>query len=353
MAGHLTPCITRAVTGLRQRKDAHMSTQVIEKPAATAHDTAPTFHPVTPVFGAEVSGIDLTRELDAATVTALRAGLLKYKVLFFRDQPISDEDQVRFSRYFGPVTPAHPITNGRDAKHIEIMENVQSVIGNRKPAFSDIEKQVYRASTRPRSRRGWHTDITFVANPADISFLRGYQIPEVGGDTAWADLEALYDSLSPAFRAFLDTLHAGHFRDDALHGYPPAERLDGRKTGPFLALHPLVRVHPETGRKSLFLSPGFLKYIDELNEDESETLLGYLKNELAARIDLQIRFKWTPNALAVWDNRATTHWGPVDGKFFSEERIVRRTTVGNSLAVGVDGFVSQQISGDQFYTLDY
>lgn len=176
---------------------------------------------------------------------------------------------------------------------------------------------------------------------------------QVGCDTAWVDLEALYNSLSPALQAFVDTLHAGHFRNDALNGYELPKRFDGRDNEvSFLALHPLVRVHPESGRKSLFLSPIFLRYIDELNDDESEALLTYLKNELAARIDLQVRFHWTPNSLVVWDNRSTNHWGPVDAKQLVGERIVRRTTVGNSRPIGPDGFESRQIAGDPFYVLD-
>lgn len=332
-----------------------MSVETLENPATThesAQSAAITISRVTAVLGAEIGGIDLREDLDAPSVAKLRAALLAHKVLFFRDQPINDEQHVRFARYFGPVTPAHPITNGRDADHPEIMENVQSVINARKSDFNEAEKAVYRASIRPWGRRGWHTDITFVENPADITILRAHQVADVGGDTAWADLEALYNSLSPAFRGFLDTLHAGHFRHDTLHGNRPEKRTDGRDNEAFLALHPLVRVHPETGRKALFLSPIFLKYIDELNEDESEALLGYLKNELAARIDLQVRFHWTPHAIAVWDNRNTTHWGPVDARYLEGERIVRRTTVGNSIPTGPNGERSHQIAGDPFYLID-
>jgi taurine dioxygenase len=332
-----------------------MPVDTLENPAtiaASAQSEAITVTRVTAVLGAEIGGIDLREELDAASVARLRAALLAHKVLFFRDQPISDEQHLRFARYLGPVTPAHPISNGRDEQHAEIMENVQSVINARRPNFTAEQKAVHRASIRPWGRRGWHTDITFVENPAEITILRAHQVAEVGGDTAWVDLEALYDSLSPAFAAFLDTLHAGHFRHDQLHGNQVEKRHDGRGNEAFLALHPLVRVHPETGRKALFLSPLFLKYIDELNEDESEALLGYLKNELAARIDLQVRFHWTPNALVVWDNRNTTHWGPVDARHLIGERIVRRTTVGNSVPIGPNGERSHQIAGDPFYLID-
>jgi len=328
-----------------------MTTQVLERRDAPAIPAAPlAFHPASPVIGAEVTGIDLRQDLDPATVAALRAKLLEHKVLFFRDQPITDEDQIRFSRYFGGVTPAHPITNGRD-EQIAIMENVKSRQRDRPSVFTEVQKQQHRANFRPRQVRGWHTDITFVANPTDITFLRIFEAPPTGGDTLWVNLEALYDSLSPAFRERLDGLQAVHGRDDAANGYPPAPRKDGRSTGPYLSRHPLVRVHPETGRKSLFLSPGFIKYIEGFSEGESDAVLTYLRNELAGRADLQVRFRWTPNSIVVWDNRATSHWGPVDQEHFEEERIVRRTTVGTSTATGADGFVSTQILGDLFTEL--
>lgn len=330
-----------------------MSTDVLEHPATQqAPKTELRFHPLTPLLGTEVSGIDLREELDAETVAALRQALLARKVLFFRDQPITDADQVRFSRYFGGVTPAHPVTNGISEQQPEIKRNVKSEPEIRRASvFSEAEQQLWRAKSRPHRTRGWHTDITFVANPNDITFLRGVQIPPVGGDTAWADLEALYDSLSPALQRFLDPLQAAHARYDAAHGHPPAPRWDGHTNGPFLAIHPLVRVHPETGRKALFLSPGFIKYIVGFSDGESAALLDYLREELAGRIDLQVRFRWSPNALAVWDNRSTSHWGPVDGRHFSDERIVHRTTVGASHSTGPDGFVSKQVVGDLFYTL--
>ncbi|MCE7796464.1 TauD/TfdA family dioxygenase [Sphingobium sufflavum] len=338
-----------------------MSVDLLEKtkPLPTAQDhprseasEALRFSPVNPVIGAEVSGVDLRQPLDEATVARLRRKLVKYKVLFFRDQPITDEDQIRFSHYFGGVTPAHPINNGRDGGPAQIMENVKSQQAARQSVFTEVEKQHHRAFARARSGRGWHTDITFVANPSDISFLRNHESPESGGDTLWVNLEALYESFSPAFRSHLDGLQAIHGRDDAHRGFPPPPRADGRPTGPYLSLHPLVRVHPESGKKALFLSPGFIKYIEGYSEGESEALLTYLRNELAGRLDLQLRFRWTPNSLAVWDNRATSHWGPVDAEHFEEERIVRRTTVGASFPVGPDGFTSRQIAGDLFFVLD-
>jgi alpha-ketoglutarate-dependent taurine dioxygenase len=330
-----------------------MPVDVLDRTTATNTATELSFNPVTPVIGAEVRGIDLRQELAPDTVAKLRKKLVKYKVLFFRDQPISDEDQIRFSTYFGGVTPAHPVTNGREGGPPQIMENVKTLQQARKSVFNEVEQQHHRAFARPRTGRGWHTDITFVANPSDISFLRNHLSPDFGGDTMWVNLEALYESFSPAFRERLDGLQAVHGRDDAHRGFPPPPRADGRPTGPYLSRHPLVRVHPESGRKSLFLSPGFIKYIEGYSESESDALLAFLKAELAGRVDLQVRFRWSPSSLAVWDNRATSHWGPVDGQHFDGERIVRRTTVGASTPAGPDGYVSEQIAGDLFFTLEY
>lgn len=324
---------------------------ILETPANSLADLK--FNRVTPVIGAEVTGIDLREELSAETVAKLREKLIKYKVLFFRDQAITDEDHIRFSSYFGGVTPAHPITNGREGGPVEIMENVKSRQRERKSVFDEVQQQHHRAFARARSGRGWHTDITFVTNPSDFSFLRNHVSPEFGGDTLWVNLEALYESFSPAFRERLDGLKAVHGRDDAHRGFPPPPRDDGRPVGPYLSRHPLVRVHPESGKKSLFLSPGFIKYIEGYSESESEALLTFLKNELAGRLDLHVRFRWTPNSLALWDNRATSHWGPVDAEHFDDERIVRRTTVGASRPIGPDGYESETIAGNPFVTLDY
>src|SRR3546814_1024071 len=166
-----------------------MTTDVLERPEATSKSKL-AFRPVTPVIGAEVTGIDLREELDDATIAKLRKKLLKYKVLFFRDQPISDLDQIRFSRYFGAVTPAHPVTNGLQHQP-EIKENIKSRSHNRKSSFDEVQQQLLRAQGRPIRSRGWHTDITFVANPNDITFLRNIESPEFGGDTLWVNLEAL------------------------------------------------------------------------------------------------------------------------------------------------------------------
>jgi alpha-ketoglutarate-dependent taurine dioxygenase len=313
-------------------------------------ETQLSIRPITPITGAEIGGVDLRRELDKPTVEAIRSALLKHKVLVFRDQPIDDAQQIRFSRYFGPVTPAHPITNGLP-DHPEIKQNILTRDRDEYGSFEVSVDHPLRAVGRPRLRAGWHIDITFVANPNSLTFLRGVQIPPVGGDTLFANLEALYESLSPSLRGYLDGLQAIHGRDDAAVGRPPKPRDDGRAPGPFASLHPLVRVHPETGKKHLFLASGFIRAIHGLRPGESAALLNYLNEELAGRADLHTRVRWKQDTLVLWDNRAVAHAGPIDGKLIQGERIVHRTTVEGDLPKGPDGFVSRPLVGELFNTI--
>jgi alpha-ketoglutarate-dependent taurine dioxygenase len=304
-------------------------------------DTTLAIEPITPLLGAEISGLDLRQELSAATVDGLRAALLRHKLLVFRDQAIDDAQQLRLTRYFGRVTPAHPITDGT-AREPAILENVLSRGRGR---FSSIDPNLehpLRPAQRPRGRAGWHIDITFVANPNSVTLLRGLEIPAVGGDTLFVNLEALYEGLSPTLQAFLDGLQAIHVRDDAADGHAPPPRRDGRTPGPFAAVHALVRVHPETQKKILFLAPSWIRTL----------LLDFLTEELVARADLQARVRWRPNTLVIWDNRAVAHAGPVDPRWIDGERIVRRTTVEGDIPIGANGFVSRALVGEHFNTLE-
>lgn len=301
------------------------------------------FRPLTPVIGAEVEGADLAVDLQSAVVARLREGLLRHKVLVFRDQPINDERQVALTNAFGGATAAHPIANGlREAPAV-----LRTVLSEDRPGLMESEVgpgHPLKGTTPRRLRTEWHIDSTFVANPTAISILRGVQIPPTGGDTLFANLEALYAGLSSSLRGYLDNLQAIHSRDNP----SPSPRFDGKLAGPFVALHPLVRVHPETGVRSLFVSSVFLQAIRGLKPRESTALLDFLLDELAGRDEIHARVRWDQDTLVMWDNRAVAHAGPVDGLMFKEERVVHRTTVVGDLPRGPNGFISRPLMGDLF-----
>jgi len=296
--------------------------------------------PLTPVLGAEVEGVDLGADLQTDVVGRLREELLRHKILVFRDQPMDDARHVALTADFGGATAAHPIVNGlRDTPAV-----LRTVLSKERLGLAEGEAgldQLLGGSAPSHLRTGWHIDSTFVVNPTAITILRGVQIPQTGGDTLFADLQALYNGLSPSLRAYLDTLQVVHSRHDA--SAPP--RFDGKPAGPFVAVHPLVRVHPETKARVLFVSSVFMQAIRGLKPRESAALLNFLLDELAGRDEIHARVRWEPDTLVMWDNRAVAHAGPVDGLLFEEERIVHRTTVVGDLPCGPDGFVSRALMG--------
>lgn len=302
-----------------------------------------TFRPLTPITGAEVGGVDLSVDLQPAVVAGLREALLRYKVLVFHNQPMDDARQIALTDAFGGATAAHPIKNGlHDAPAV-----LRTALSEDRPKLIEAEAgfgHPLKGTTPRRLRTEWHIDSTFVANPNAITILRGVEIPPTGGDTLFANLEALYSGLSPSLRKYLDTLQAMHSRHDPA----PSPRFDGKPAGPFIALHPLVRVHPETEARSLFVSSVFLQAIRGLKPRESIVLLDFLLDELAGRDEIHARVSWQQDTLVMWDNRSVAHAGPVDGLMFEEERIVHRTTVVGDLPYGPDGFVSRALKGDLF-----
>ena len=224
--------------------------------------------PLTPVIGAEVHGIDLRQPLTDTTISELQQAINRWKVLFFRDQDITDEQFLRFGRYFGPLTPAHPIAEGLP-EHPEIWERKADEYRERR------QENAVNTARPPRDNNGWHIDITFVANPNKYSILRGTQIPAYGGDTLWSNLVAAYEGLSPKIKALIDDLQAVH----GTGGYDNAG-AKGEKKGPFVSLHPLVRVHPDTGEKVLFLNIGVTSHIVGLNGNENKHILELLASEI-------------------------------------------------------------------------
>jgi len=301
--------------------------------------------PVTPVIGAEISGVDLSQPLDAETAADIRKALHNWRVVFFRDQDLTNDQLKAVGRAFGPLTPAHPIAEGLD-DHPEIWE--RTVEDYRKRRVANDAAPPSRQP--PRDYKGWHIDITFVANPNRYSILYGVEIPRFGGDTLFANLIEAYAGLSPAIRTLVDGLQSVHRTSSYDSAGSSKPRRDGRSPGPFASLHPLVRIHPETGEKLLFLNPGTTSHIVGLKERESQALIDLLYGEVT-RPEYQVRFHWRPGSLVIWDNQAVAHAGPIDYAHFDLPRTVRRITVAGEPPVGPDGFVSRPLDGELFNVL--
>jgi alpha-ketoglutarate-dependent taurine dioxygenase len=300
--------------------------------------------PATSIIGAEISGVDLRAPLDVETLEEIRAAIRDWRVIFFRDQDIDNDQLKAFGRQFGPLTPAHPISEGMD-DHPEIWERAIDEYRTRR-----IDTETRPVGRRPpRDYKGWHIDITFVANPNRFSILQGVDIPPYGGDTLFTNLVAAYEGLSPKIRALVDDLKAVH-QTSNYDGAGRAPRKDGHATGPFVSLHPLVRLHPETRERVLFFNAGTITHIAGLKEREGEALIELLYHEIT-RPEYGVRFRWTPKSLVLWDNAAVSHAGPIDYAHFDLPRVVRRLTVAGELPEGPDGFRSEALEGELFNVL--
>ncbi|PVM82263.1 TauD/TfdA dioxygenase family protein [Caulobacter endophyticus] len=271
-----------------------------------------TVTPAGPVLGAEISGLDLTRPLEPEIVAAIRAALLRHKVVFFRDQDISHEDHVRFGRYFGDLE-GHPVTahvpGFPEILHIEAADGMK---------LREAIVPIVRAANK------WHTDVTFRPAPSMGGVLRARTLPPSGGDTLFADTASIYADLPQPLKDRLAGLQAEH---DILQSYgyriDEARRQELRAAYPPQA-HPVVRTHPETGQPHLFVNKVFTTRILGLPEDEAASLLAELLDRVKAP-EYQVRFRWSQNAIVFWDNRATQHYAVLD--YWPVERVVERVTI--------------------------
>ncbi|MEM7426617.1 MAG: TauD/TfdA family dioxygenase, partial [Pseudomonadota bacterium] len=258
--------------------------------AQLSHSGQIEVHPLAVHIGAEIRGVNISRQLEADTIRQIREALLRWKVVFFRDQNLDHEAHVRFARYFGDPTPGH-IVFGGDALYPEIYS---------------IAKHRTANAGKTKLRRAWsdwHTDITAAVNPPFASILRGVTVPPYGGDTMWTNLAVAYDRLSETLRGFLHGLRAVHSFNAPTDA--ATAKAYNKKTGEqdLMAEHPLVTVHPETGERVLNVSPDFIKHIVGLEPRESQALLEMLC-EHAVQPEFTVRFKWEPGSVAFWDNRS-------------------------------------------------
>ncbi|WP_321897163.1 TauD/TfdA dioxygenase family protein [Burkholderia cepacia] len=288
--------------------------------------------PLSAHIGAEISGADLSRPLPPAQIDAIRAALLKWRVVFFREQFLSHEQHVAFSAQFGELTVGHPVFG-----HVDGHPQIYSISKFRKATRFEGQ-QLLRPWT------GWHTDVTAAVNPPFASILRGVTIPPYGGDTQWTNLVIAYEKLSAPLRTFVDGLRGVHrFAPPAgASGTNAFEKAVRDQT--LVSEHPLVRVHPETNERALYVSPGFLKQIVGLAPRENQVLLELLW-EHVTRPEFTVRFKWEPGSVAFWDNRSTAHLAPTDIFDLDFDRQLFRTTLVGDVPVGPDGKPSVAIQG--------
>lgn len=258
--------------------------------------------PLTPHIGAEIDGVDLRDELDDAVIAEIRAALLAHKVIFFRDQFISNEQHIAFARRFGELE-IHPATP-KDQANPEILH-------------------IAHGPNSRGSENFWHSDVTWRAEPSLGSILRAIEVPDVGGDTLFVDMAAAFRGLSEEMQIWCRTLTATHDiarvfakklrkAPEELHEkYPPQS-------------HPVIRTHPETGEQAIYVNTAFTSHIDGLDKKESEWLLSHLY-ATASLPEYQCRFKWRAGSIAFWDNRAAQHYAVSD--YFPQVRRMERVTV--------------------------
>ena len=263
-------------------------------------------HPLTPTIGAVVEGADL-RMPDARLCCALKEALLKWKVLFFYDNDITAAEQVALARQFGELE-THPVV-----PHVPELPEVSVIIHDRNSRGN---------------QNMWHSDVTWRPEPSWGSILRAVEVPAVGGDTLFADMGAAYEALPPALKARIEGRRAVHEMGYLRvmmrkQGMSPAEMEEAVRRHPPCE-HPVVRTHPDTGRKILYVNAVFTKRIVGMEPAESSALL----NELCARAavpEYQCRFRWRKNAIAFWDNRATQHYAASD--YWPERRHMERVSI--------------------------
>jgi len=268
--------------------------------------------PTTASIGADVRGIDLSQALSTDTVRVLRTALNDHLVLFFREQPmLSVDEHVRFGRYFGEIDLPLFRTKSSERPEVLVLDQV---------------------APKGEGADSWHADNTYMQTPPMGSILQARLLPEFGGDTCFSSMVAAYDALSPAMQRFLDGLTATHSLEqmvertkhvagtrlrDSLSAWPPVS-------------HPVVRIHPESGRKMLNVNANWTQSIDGLTHEESSMLLSFLFAHVKSP-EFQVRLHWNEGDVAFWDNRAVQHYAVAD---YTSHRVMQRVTITGDRPVG-------------------
>lgn len=292
--------------------------------ARAPHTAALDIHPIAGRIGAEIRGVTLSADLDAATIDAIQAALVQYKVIFFRNQTqLDDQSQETFAKRLGePIAhPTVPVVDGTN--YLLQLDGAEGQRAN-----------------------SWHTDVTFIEAYPKASILRSVVAPAFGGDTVWANTAAAYQSLPEPLRELADKLWAVHSNEYDYAGTKPD--VDPAKLERYRQVftstvyeteHPVVRVHPISGERALQLGH-FVKRIKGYSQADSAHLFNLLQGHVT-RLENTVRWRWQAGDVAIWDNRATQHYAVDD--YGTQPRIVRRVTLGGEVPVGVDGQQSRTL----------
>ncbi|MFD3732037.1 TauD/TfdA dioxygenase family protein [Streptomyces sp. NPDC058632] len=254
-------------------------------------------------IGAEIKGVDLSRPLDPALREELNRALLEWKVLFFRAQHLTSDQQRAFAGHWGELETNPLLATG---------------------STEDVVRFDKRDSATPTYENVWHADVTFRERPALGAVLQVREVPPFGGDTMWADMAAAYDNLPQEVKDRIEGARAVHdFIPGFARFYGPERLIPHQDRFPPVE-HPVVRTHPETGRRMLFVNTSFTTHITGMARDESDRLLRYLFQQ-AHVPEFQVRFRWQPGDIAFWDNRATQHYAVND--YGRERRVAERVAI--------------------------
>ena len=268
--------------------------------------------PVAPALGAEIEGVDLSRSLGDGVIAEIRQALLQYRVVFFCDQDITPEQHLKFARRFGGLVD-YPMVTG--------LENFPEIV----PVIK-LENETHNFGGI------WHSDTTYLAEPPLGAILVARVLPSTGGDTLFANMVMAYDALSDSMKDMLSGLiginssakdHVAKSREDRQKGRDDVPE-------PMTAEHPVVRTHPETGEKALYVNIGHTVGVKGMSDDESGPLLDTLFRH-QRRPEFSCRFKWRPGSIAFWDNRSTQHY-PIND-YHGHKRVMHRVTLAGDVPV--------------------
>ncbi|WP_435174213.1 TauD/TfdA dioxygenase family protein [Actinacidiphila sp. bgisy145] len=274
----------------------------LESGGAGKQYTAFEVNALSPLIGAEIRGVDLSRPMDVDTLDELKRAFLDWKVLFFRGQNLTGRQQAAFARNWGELQESHP---------------------QRRAEINEVAR-LEHDEANPGSENIWHSDASFHEAPPLGAVLRAVDLPPLGGDTLWADTAAAYDGLPQDIKKRIEELRAVHELPAANGGIAVLLKSINARSGRRPVEHPVVRTHPETGRRSLYVNAAFTSYIVGLSEGESEELLGRLLHQLYYP-EYQVRFHWEAGSVAFWDNRTTVHYGVND--YYPHHRLMERVVI--------------------------